>query len=75
LRERTVLELVAQGEDNTAIAKALSLSDKTVRNYVSGILVKLGAASRSRAIVIAREAGYGFSPPRSASQDEGPDRP
>ncbi len=73
-RERAVLELVAQGENNAAIAKALSLSDKTVRNYVSGILLKLGASSRSRAIVIAREAGYGFSSHQPAPRDDGPDR-
>ena len=73
-RERAVLELIAQGENNAAIAKALSLSDKTVRNYVSGILVKLGASSRARAIVIAREAGYGFSSQQSAPQDSSPER-
>ena len=35
LREKAVLELVAQGRKNTEIARALSLSEKTVRNYVS----------------------------------------
>jgi pimeloyl-ACP methyl ester carboxylesterase/DNA-binding CsgD family transcriptional regulator len=59
-REQAVLELVAQGRKNSDIARALSLTEKTVRNYVSAILDKLQLSSRSEAIVVAREAGYGF---------------
>lgn len=58
-RERAVLELVAQGLDNTRIASNLGISEKTVRNYVSAILEKLGFHSRAEAIVRAREAGFG----------------
>jgi DNA-binding CsgD family transcriptional regulator len=58
-RERGVLELIAQGHDNTHIAKTLSLSEKTVRNYVSHIFDKLQVESRPQAIVLARESGYG----------------
>jgi DNA-binding NarL/FixJ family response regulator len=58
-RERQVLELLAQGRANTAIAARLSLSNKTVRNHVSNILAKLQATDRAQAIVQARDAGLG----------------
>lgn len=58
-RESEVLELVARGYDNPTIARQLVLTGKTVRNYVYGIATKLGAADRSRLIVMAREAGLG----------------
>jgi pimeloyl-ACP methyl ester carboxylesterase/DNA-binding CsgD family transcriptional regulator len=58
-REREVLELVAQGLDNSRIAKRLGISEKTVRNHVSTILGKLGLQSRLQAIVRAREGGFG----------------
>lgn len=62
LRERDVLDLIARGLDNASIAHRLVLSEKTVRNNVSNILAKLHAADRARAIVIAREAGFGRGP-------------
>ncbi|MFJ8229881.1 LuxR C-terminal-related transcriptional regulator [Streptomyces sp. NPDC094448] len=58
-REHEVLDLVACGLDNRAIALKLSLSQKTVRNHVSNIFMKIGAAGRPEAIVRAREAGLG----------------
>jgi DNA-binding NarL/FixJ family response regulator len=58
-REVEVLELVAAGKNNPAIARELYLSDKTVRNHVSSIFAKLQVADRSEAIVRAREAGLG----------------
>ena len=58
-REREVLALIAQGATNGDIARRLFLSDKTVRNYVSSILTKLGVENRGAAIVTAREAGLG----------------
>jgi DNA-binding NarL/FixJ family response regulator len=60
-REREVLELVAQGSSNAAIASRLHVAPKTVRNHVSSILVKLQVASRAQAIVTARDAGLGRS--------------
>ncbi|WP_435745504.1 response regulator [Nocardioides sp. SYSU DS0663] len=60
-RERTVLELLAAGRSNDAIAGELYVSGKTVRNTVSAIYAKLHAAGRAEAIVKAREAGYGRS--------------
>jgi len=61
-RERATLELIARGLSNERIAEELSLSEKTVRNYVSRILDKLGVATRPEAIVLARESGYGRGP-------------
>lgn len=58
-REREVLDLVAHGLDNTAIAARLSLSPKTVRNTVATVLAKLSLRDRSAAIVRAREEGLG----------------
>ena len=58
-RERTVLDLLAAGKSNDAIARELFVSGKTVRNAVSSIYTKLHAAGRGEAIVKAREAGYG----------------
>src|SRR5262249_35200278 len=58
-RECQVLELLAQGRANAAIAARLSLSNKTVRNHVSNILAKLQVTDRGQAIVQARDAGLG----------------
>jgi DNA-binding NarL/FixJ family response regulator len=57
--ERNVLRLMARGAGNEDIATSLSLSHKTVRNYVSNIFSKLHVASRAQAIVRARDAGLG----------------
>ncbi len=62
-RERAVLELLATGADNAAIAETLHLSPKTVRNYLSRIFEKLDVSSRGEAIVAARRAGLGVSRP------------
>jgi DNA-binding NarL/FixJ family response regulator len=58
-REREVLELIGQGQSNTAIAKRLVLAPKTVRNHVSRIFTKLQVADRGQAIIRARDAGLG----------------
>jgi len=58
-RELEILDLIAQGHNNLTISNKLSLSIKTVQNYVSSILTKLQVADRSQAIVRARDAGLG----------------
>jgi DNA-binding NarL/FixJ family response regulator len=58
-REREILTLIAQGHPNPSIARRLSLSTKTVGNYVSNIFTKLQVADRAQAIIRAREAGLG----------------
>jgi len=62
-REREVLDLVAAGHRNSVVARSLSLSEKTVRNHLSSILLKLQVEDRSAAIVRAREAGMGHLDP------------
>jgi DNA-binding NarL/FixJ family response regulator len=59
-REREILDLIARGASNHEIATRFTLSEKTVRNYVSTILTKLQVAHRAQAIVRAREAGLGL---------------
>ena len=56
-REHDVLELLAGGMTNQAIAHRLFLSDKTVRNHVSTIMTKLAVSSRHDAGERARTAG------------------
>ena len=58
-REREILDLIAQGFNNTEIATRLVLSPNTVRNYVSNIFGKLQVVDRAQAIIRAREAGLG----------------
>jgi DNA-binding NarL/FixJ family response regulator len=58
-REREVLELLAAGQDNAAIASRLGVSTKTIRNSVSSIFAKLRVADRAQAMIRAREAGLG----------------
>jgi DNA-binding NarL/FixJ family response regulator len=58
-RELDVLELLARGASNDAIAEQLVITPKTVRNYVSRIYSKLRVERRAQAIVLAREAGLG----------------
>ena len=58
-REAELLDLIARGLNNTEIAKRLYVSQKTVRNHVSNIFLKLQVADRAQAIVKAREAGLG----------------
>jgi DNA-binding NarL/FixJ family response regulator len=52
-RERRVLDLVAEGKTNREIGAELYLAEKTVKNYVSNILSKLGMQRRTEAAVFA----------------------
>jgi DNA-binding NarL/FixJ family response regulator len=61
-REREVLDRIAAGERNHAIAGALGVSPKTVSNHISSIFAKLAVADRAEAIVRAREVGLGLRP-------------
>ncbi|GII30355.1 response regulator transcription factor [Planotetraspora mira] len=58
-RELSILERMATGLDNEAIALRLGISVKTVQNHVSNVLLKLGARHRGEAIARARDAGIG----------------
>lgn len=54
-RETEILALIAQGMSNREIGARLYLAEKTVKNYVSGILSKLGMQRRTQAAVLAAE--------------------
>lgn len=56
-REKEVLRLVAQGEQNQDIATRLSISEATVRTHVSHILTKLELSSRTQAALYALRTG------------------
>jgi DNA-binding NarL/FixJ family response regulator len=58
-RERTVLEGIAEGLDNSELAASLQLSEKTVRNHITRVFDKIRVEHRYQAIVLAREAGLG----------------
>jgi two-component system, NarL family, response regulator DevR len=50
-REREILDLIADGYTNRQIGERLFLAEKTVKNYVSGLLTKLGMQRRTQAAV------------------------
>jgi len=52
-REREVLELIGEGLTNRQIGERMFLAEKTVKNYVSGMLSKLGLERRTQAAVFA----------------------
>jgi two-component system response regulator DevR len=52
-QERRILELVAEGRTNRQIADQMFLAEKTVKNYVSSLLAKLGMQRRTEAAVYA----------------------
>lgn len=56
-RERQVLQLLAEGLSNRAIAERLHRSDRTVEHHVAGLLAKLGVSSREAAVARWRAEG------------------
>ena len=61
-REHEILDRLARGLRNDAIAARMGISVKTVQNNVSTILLKLGATDRAQAVALARDAGLGRRP-------------
>lgn len=57
-KEMAVLQLVAQGLSNRALAQKLFLSETTIRTHLRNINAKLGVHSRVQAIAVARQQGY-----------------
>jgi two-component system, NarL family, response regulator DevR len=56
-REFEILKLIADGLNNRAIARKLSIQERTVANHVSNILFKINAKNRTEAACIARRQG------------------
>ena len=54
-REREILELIGEGLTNRQIGERLHLAEKTIKNYVSNLLAKLGMERRTQAAVLATE--------------------
>jgi DNA-binding NarL/FixJ family response regulator len=54
-QERTVLDLIGEGLTNRQIGERMFLAEKTVKNYVSHLLAKLGMERRTQAAVLATE--------------------
>ena len=49
-RERTVLALIAQGQSNKLIARALNVAPETIKSHLKRVFVKLGARTRAEAV-------------------------
>lgn len=58
-QETRVLELIGEGMSNRQIAEAMFLAEKTVKNYVSSLLAKLGMERRSQAAAFIARLGIG----------------
>ncbi|WSR59939.1 LuxR C-terminal-related transcriptional regulator [Micromonospora ureilytica] len=54
-REREVVALLVDGQNNRGIARRLNISERTVRNHLSRIFFKLGVQDRLRAALVARK--------------------
>ena len=67
-QERSVLELVGEGMTNRQIAQRMYLSEKTVKNYVSRLLVKLGVQRRTQAAVLVTGLRRGGAKPSGQQQ-------
>jgi len=65
-QERRILTLIAEGLTNRQIAEEVHLAEKTVKNYVSNLLAKLGMERRTQAAVYAARAAD-----RPGERDEG----
>jgi len=61
-QERRVLMLIADGMTNRQIGEEMHLAEKTVKNYVSHLLAKLGMDRRTEAAVFATRIGFGGQP-------------
>lgn len=57
-RECITLQLLAEGHSNKSIAESMGISDKTVKNHVSTILLKMGVRDRTQAVLKALKNGW-----------------
>ncbi len=61
-QERRILDLIAEGKTNRQIGAEMFLAEKTVKNYVSNLLQKMGFSRRTEAAVYAARAKPGGQP-------------
>ena len=61
-REVEILQLLAEGLDNTAIAESLTITKRTVQNHIHNIYSKLGVSSRTEAVLHALRQGWARLP-------------
>jgi DNA-binding NarL/FixJ family response regulator len=57
-REVQVLDYIAKGNSNKEIARAMSISDQTVKNHITSIMRKLAVNDRTQAVVYAMRQGW-----------------
>lgn len=57
-REIEILDYIARGNSNKEIARALKISDQTVKNHITSILRKLAVNDRTQAVVLALRKGW-----------------
>lgn len=57
-KEQEILQLVAQGCTNKAIASAIGVTQRTVENYLSKLFVRLHVESRAEAVIVAKEKAW-----------------
>jgi two-component system response regulator DevR len=65
-QESRILDLIAEGQTNRQIAESMFLSEKTVKNYVTGLLAKLRMNSRTEAAIYATKLKAGGKPATQA---------
>jgi LuxR family maltose regulon positive regulatory protein len=56
-REREILELIAEGQSNKAMARQLGLAPETIKTHLKHVFAKLGVERRTQAVLRARELG------------------
>jgi two-component system, NarL family, response regulator DevR len=66
-REREILDLIGEGLTNRQIGERLFLAEKTIKNYVSNLLAKLGMERRTQAAVLASRIRRGDLPGQASS--------
>jgi DNA-binding CsgD family transcriptional regulator len=69
-RERQVLALVAEGYSTAEIARALWITEDTVRTHVKRMMIRLEARTRAHLVSIAFREGLWSAPARSSGGDE-----
>jgi DNA-binding NarL/FixJ family response regulator len=65
-RQRDVLRLLTEGKTNKLICRELALSESTVKTHLASIFRRLGATSRTQAVVAAARMGLQVGPAVSA---------